>query len=80
VVNKDWIVYIDEFDKVKAWEVTGMTPDKYFEVKDTIQEVGFKIVGICAFAKEHSAIDYGKFLASRSPVCRLKSGNQHLRR
>jgi len=72
---RDWITYIDEFDKVKAWEVTGMTPDKYFEVTETIGEVGFKIVGICAFVKESSAIDYGKFLASRSPVCR-KTANR----
>lgn len=73
---KDWVTYIDEFDKVQAWDVTRMTVPQIKEVQSTIEEVGFNIIGKVAFTHKASAIDYTKFLISRRPACR-KHGNQH---
>ena len=55
---KDWVTYIDEFDKVQAWEITRMTVPQIKEVQETIREVGFKIVGAVAFTKKMDAVAY----------------------
>lgn len=52
---KDFITYLDENDKVRAWDVTKV--DR-FEVDEIIREVGFKILGNVAFHKEIDAISY----------------------
>ena len=57
---KDWITYIDEFNKVKAWEITGMSPDKVNEIKATIREVGFTLICYVASGRESGAIDYAE--------------------
>ena len=57
---KDWITYIDEFNKVKAWEITGMSPDKVNEIKATIREVGFTLICYAASKRESGAIDYAE--------------------
>ena len=66
---KDWVTYVDEFDKVQAWDVTRMTVPQIKEVQSTIREVGFKIIGNVAFTQKASAVDYTKFLLSRGTPC-----------
>ena len=55
---KDWVTYIDEFDKVKAWDISFMTVPQIHEVEETIREVGFRIVGNIAARKMADAISY----------------------
>jgi len=66
---RDWVTYIDEFDKVQAWDITAMTVPQIKEVQSTIREVGFKIIGNVAFIQKVAAVDYTKWLISRGKPC-----------
>ena len=66
---RDWVTYLDEFDKVQAWDVTAMTVPQIKEVQSTIREVGFTIIGNVAFILKASAVDYTKWLISRGKPC-----------
>lgn len=52
---RDWVTYLDENDKVRAWDVTKVDRS---EVTELILGVGFKIVGNVAFHREVDAISY----------------------